>query len=220
MDKVNNLKYNVYKRKLNEELCNIDQFFIINRTCKINLETANQDIIDALQSETFVNNILKDKSITSTQEGNEIFTIFFSGCKETIQLGECENKIKMKENIAVNKSLIIYKHEIIYDGLLIPIMGFEVFDNNNHIDLECCKEISINYYIKKEIKDNFFLTDPTSSYYNDNCSVISNKSLYERKEFFNLNNLSIVQKNCKFIGYDDSSKTITNSCYVKDSNIN
>ena len=45
----------------------------------------------------------------------------------TIKLGECENKLKKFYNINEDEDLLIFKADIYYEGLLAPIVVYELY---------------------------------------------------------------------------------------------
>ena len=109
---------------------------------------------------------------------------------------------------------------------MIPIISFEVFSYSNnktlHLNLSICNNIPIEYKFPVNIDQyNLDIYDPSSRYYDDNCSYMSNISLYDRKKEYNLNhNLSICYKDCKFSNYNINSQIVTCFCNIKSSYIN
>ena len=71
--------------------CDIYEIFNQNRDCTINLETANQDIIEGLDDETFrnylINEVLNNNNEISITENIEMFNISKSNMDETLRLG-------------------------------------------------------------------------------------------------------------------------------------
>ena len=205
--------------------CDVNDFFNIDRECTINLEIADQKINEALTKESFMEFLsttsFQSDDIISIEVENEIFSITRSSQRDTINLGVCEDELKNIYAIRANESLIIYIHEFKSSYFLIPIIGFEVFNNFTKLDLGFCNDILIQYQFEVNItEDNFYIHNPNSNYYDDNCSYISDISLYERKEYYNLNNLSLCQKDCQFGNYDSTSKKVTCFCPVRNTFIN
>ena len=64
----------------------------------------------------------------------------------------------MKDKYKIDKAedLIIFKYENFIPGLLIPIIGYEIFHGNNTLDLNKCKNegIHFNYKIPVSIDEN------------------------------------------------------------------
>ena len=143
----------------------------------------------------------------------------------TIDLGECEYKLKGKYNISINDSLYIIKLEIYLDGMKIPKIEYEVYYplNNNFtkLDLSLCKDININISIPADIPINELdKYNASSGLYNDLCYTLSengtDKTLKDRQNDFVNNNMMICEENCEFIYYDNELKKASCSCSVKE----
>jgi hypothetical protein len=62
----------------------------------------------------------------------------------TVKLGQCENILKTYYNIRYNDSLIIFKFDYYKQGLLVPIVEYEVYDSKrNKLELDKCQNIGI-----------------------------------------------------------------------------
>ena len=121
------------------------------------------------------------KEIKKTHKGNpyQIITTNYQNDNDndkisTINLGRCEPYLKMHYNIAQNDSLIIFKYDYYSEGLLVPIIEYEVYDSNRNIlSLEVCKdvgiEISVPLLTEKEEEACIQLCD-------DNCEFLSYSS--------------------------------------------
>ena len=141
----------------------------------------------------------------------------------TINLGECENKLKEIYHIDNNLSLIILKIDYFMPGLLIPVIGYEVYEpiNKTQLDLNYCKDITIKLNIPVSINENnIFKHDPNSEYYNDECNRYTTDNgtdilLYDRKNEYIENNLSLCENNCTFKGYDKDTKKALCECETK-----
>ena len=145
----------------------------------------------------------------------------------SIKLDQCENILKEKYNLFPNDNLIIFKTEHIKEGLLIPLIYYEIFNpiTKEKLNLDYCRNenINIDILIPVSINDNIlFKYDPKNEYYNDICYnyKINNNdidlSLYDRKFEFNINNLSLCTKNCNFNGYDSQNKKVICNCKIQD----
>ena len=78
-----------------------------------------------------------------------------------------------------NETLIILKIDYNKTGLLIPIIGYEIYHprNKSKLDLSYCQKSSINYSIPVSIdEDNLFKYNPNSEYYNDECSTYTTEN--------------------------------------------
>ena len=143
----------------------------------------------------------------------------------TIDLGECEYKLKGKYNISLNDSLYILKIEAYLNDMKIPKIEYEVYYplNNNFtkLDLSLCKDININISIPVDIPINELdKYNASSGLYNDLCYTLSengtDKTLKDRQNDFVNNNMMICEENCEFIYYDNELKKASCSCSVKE----
>ena len=128
-----------------------------------------------------------------------------------IDLGDCEDSLRSKYDINENEELIIFKIENIFKGFNIPIIEYEIYlRNGTKISLDICKENTISYYLPVSINENeIFKYDPESNFYNDECNKYTTENntdmtLYDRKNEYNIKNLSLCEINCTFIGYNNS----------------
>ena len=141
----------------------------------------------------------------------------------TINLGECEDRLKSIYKIDKNLSLIIFKVDYFMEGLLIPVIGYEVYHplNFSQLNLNYCKNITIKLNIPVSINENnLYKHDPTSEYYNDECYTYTTEEgtdliLNDRQNDFNDNNLSLCEGNCIFNGYDTTTKKVLCECETK-----
>ena len=181
--------------------------------------------------DTLISNIIEEKDDKYIKEGNILYQITTSENQNnntytnvsTIKLGECEKILKDKYNISKNETLIILKIDYNIEGLLIPIICYEVYHptNKSKLNLSYCEESSINYNIPVTIdEDNLFKYDPNSEYYNDECNVYTTENgtdilLNDRKEEFKDNNMSLCENICNYIGYDKENKKALCECGIR-----
>ena len=98
-------------------------------------------------------------------------------------------------------------------------MFYEAFNLNFHFNLNECKDISIRYIFPVALnEDELYKYDPNSEYYSDNCSVINELSIYDRKKEYNDKNLSLCQANCYYNNYNFNTTKVTCSCNTTVSN--
>ena len=226
-----------------EEDCNcIDFFENICTINNVNAESENiiiSNIIDGISEglidkllEQVINEPKKDiiKKVNNTLY--QITSSFNQNNKSynnisSIRLGQCENILKEKYNLFPNETLIIFKTEHIEEGLLIPLIYYEIFNpiTKEKLNLDYCRNenINIDIFIPVSINDIIlFKYDPKNEYYNDicsNCKININNidlTLYDRQFEFNINNLSLCTKNCNFNGYDSLNKKVTCNCKIQD----
>ena len=227
------------EEKETKKYFNINDFYnnIINIHNKSNFD--EDDIISNIQkellsgalNELISNIILKEKNDLSIQEKNVIYQITSSENQNnknynnisTIKLGECETKLKQKYNISDNESLIIFKYDYYEEGLLIPIIEYEVYhpNENKKLDLNICENIIIDISIPVIInEENLFKYNSSNEYYNDLCFPYTTEkgtdiTLTDRKNEFINNNMSLCEKNCEYNGYDIYTKKALCQCKTK-----
>ena len=187
------------------------------------------DIKNGTLDSLLLNVINEDKLDYLIEGNNEIYHITSSYNQNNkeynntkILLGECEKKLKEANHIDINDTLIIYKLEYFVDGLNIPIVKFGVFSPNTkaQLDLSICESIrTISPVSNFDAIDenNLFKYDPTSDYYNDICYPYTTENetdivLFDRKNEFNKNNMSLCQKHCNFIEYNITTKKVLCEC--------
>ena len=143
----------------------------------------------------------------------------------TINLGECETKIKDEYNIPKDKPLYILKLDVKQQGLKIPKIAYEVYyplfgNNLIQLNLTVCKdskiEISIPIILTNDT-DIIDIINPASEYYNDICYTYTSKdgtdiTLSDRKNIFVNDNLTVCEENCKFNGYNYTTGKVSCSC--------
>ena len=219
--------------------CHSEYFF--TKKCFINYysmeaikETINiieSDIINHSMNDLLLNIIDNGKNDLLMNKDNIIYQITTSynqNNKEyqnmsTINLGECENILKTIYNIKKEETLIIFKIEYYIKGLLIPIIAYDIFHPNTKkkLDLNHCKNNRINIYIPVSIDENeIYKYDPNSEYYNDICNQTKSSSgtdiiLYDRKNEYNIKNMSLCEDNCEFKEYNITSKKVLCICDIK-----
>ena len=141
----------------------------------------------------------------------------------TIDLGDCEDILKGIYGIDQNLSLIILKIDYKMEGLLIPVIGYEVYHPKNRslLNLSYCSDTTIKLNIPVSIdEDEVDKYDPNSGYYNDDCYAYTTENgtdiiLNDRKNEFVDNNLSLCENDCTFNGYDPVTKKAKCECYTK-----
>ena len=138
-----------------------------------------------------------------------------------IKLEECENKIINNNDIKSNESILILKMDFFEDGLKIPIIEYEIYNNvtKNNLDLKDCDKVNIS--IPVSINENkLYLYNSSSNYYNDICYsyTTDNKTdiiLSDRRSQYINNNMSLCEANCQYEGYNYDTKESLCECKVK-----
>lgn len=223
------------------EECNCKEFF--ENICTINIaNTDNQsilitNIINGIQ-EGLINNqiekvILGERNDIIKLEVDTLYQVTSSYNQKnkasnnisTVILGDCEETLKSKYGISSKDTLIIFKTEKYLKGLLTPLIEYEVFNPNSKtkLNLEYCKleNLNIDFYIPVSINESLsFKHDPNGTYYNDICFTYTTEFntdiiLYDRKNEFNKNYLSLCQNNCTYKGYDSINKRALCNCQIQ-----
>ena len=194
------------------------------------IKNIREDIING-NLDTVIDNVVKEKEDVFIKKDNTLFQITTSENQNnntysnvsTIKLGDCERILRGKYDIKDNETLIILKIDYNITGLLIPIIGYEVYHprNKSKLDLSYCEESSISYNIPVSIdEEKLYKHDPNSEYYNDECSAYTTENgtdilLNDRKEEFNDNNMSLCENICDYVGYDLETKKALCECGIR-----
>ena len=163
------------------------------------------------------NDLIYQITTTENQKSNEYTNI------STINLGECEKTLRDIYKIKDDLSLIILKVDYYMDGLLIPVIGYEVYhpENKSQLDLNYCKDDTIKLNIPVSInEEKEYKHDPKSDYYNDECSAYTTDNgtdilLNDRQNEYITNNYSLCEENCTYSGYEKNTKKAVCECETK-----
>ena len=224
--------------EFNECVENCNTLDLINKVCKINNPVANQDgiknIRDSIKNGTLdelLDEILNTgKDLTLSEEGIKYQITTTKNQKinknveiSTINLGDCETRLKTSNGINGSLPLLIFKIDITVEGLKFPIVEYEVYDPNtkNILNLSVCSDLLIGLEVPVNIKeDELSKYDPTSEFYNDICTTTTSENgtdiiLSDRKNEYANKNFSLCDADCTFNGYDSSTKKASCNCNVK-----
>ena len=165
----------------------------------------------------------KDSTITITTTENQKNEK--SSNSTTIDLGDCETKIKDEYDIPKDKSLYILKIDVKQKDIKIPKIAYEVYyplygDNLIKLNLTACKDSKIEISIPVPLTDDIDKINPASDYYNDICYTYTSKdgtdiSLSDRKKDFVENGLTLCGEDCDFKVYNYTTGKSTCSCDVQ-----
>ena len=221
--------------------CNSEEFF--NGKCTIsnhNIESQSNLIIniingikDGSMDKLLIKYINENKKDIIKKVNNTIYQITSSYNQKNIKyqnissidLGECEKIIKEKYFIPSNETLLIFKTEKYIEGLLIPFIEYEIFNQKNKekINSNICKDrnINITFNIPVSINESIiYKYDLNNSYYNDICNIdIEDNGIditsYDRKNEYINNSLYLCTINCTYIGYNKENKTVMCLCQFR-----
>ena len=227
----NNNDFKVYNYSIIDySYINCLQINLSNTLNTLGIESFTTEITEEISHEKTRQKVLKEFNNTIILEGNDIkveiesegIDIIWTSTKNqindinknktTINLGNCENILKLENNIPLNDSLYILKLEKKEDGLKIPIIEYEIFYLFNEKEmkqlyLDKCKNEKIDISIPVNINnDNIDIYNKSSSYYNDLCSITYSKSkvditIKDRQNEFINNNMTLCEDNCDLIRY-------------------
>ena len=143
----------------------------------------------------------------------------------TINLGECETKLKEHYKIPLDKSLYILKLDVTQEGMKIPKIEYEVYYNLNEKNLEklnltVCENSKVELAIPAEINEDLDKLNTSSAYFNDICYTSTSDSgtdisLADRKKEFVENNKTLCEENCEFTKYNYETGKAICSCNIK-----
>ena len=141
----------------------------------------------------------------------------------TILLGDCEEKLKKHYGIGKDETLIIFKLDIHQEGLLIPLVEYDVYNplNLEKLNLSYCEDSKIGISIPVEIdENNLFKYNSSHEYYNDICYAYTTDSgtdiaVKDRQDEYVYNNLSLCESDCEYTYYNTTSKKATCECKAK-----
>ena len=138
-----------------------------------------------------------------------------------IDLGNCETLLRQEYGINNTEELIIFKIENKFEGIKIPIIEYDIFSKDGKkLNLDICKNDTIKYFIPVSINENeSFKYDPKSNFYNNRCDKYTTENdtdmtIYERKNEYNINNLSLCEFNCTFKGYNKNNSKVECDCII------
>ena len=188
-------------------------------------------------SEKIINcyfNKIKGEDIVINEDNNIVFTITTTKKQKmnenknitTINLGECENRLKDNYKIQKDNPLYIIKIDIKEEGMKIPKVEYEIYyplygNIYEKLDLSLCEDIKILISIPVSInEDDIDKYNSSSSFYNDICSTYTSNngtdvSLDDRQKEFIENNMTLCEEDCTLTGYDTKTEKALCSCNVK-----
>ena len=187
---------------------------IINGELDDILKNITENKIDYIQRNE---NIIYQITTSENQNNNK------KGDISTIELGNCEKRLKHIYKIEEHLPLIIFKVDYYISNTSIPIIGYEIYHplNKSKLDMNYCEDILLKLNIPVSIdEDNLFKYEPKNEYYTDNCYSYTTENgtdivLSDRKKEFSNNNLSLCEKNCDYIGYSKEIKNTYCNCGAK-----
>ena len=182
-------------------------------------------------NEIINNTIINDKEDLIEKENDAIYQLTSSENQKnkdynnisTLNLKECEKKLKDHYNISDNDPLIIFKVDNNVSNINIPIVEYEIYDpiTKQSLNLDICKDTTINIEYPVNInEEEIFKHDPNSAFYKDRCFPFTSDRgtdiiIEDRKKEYNEKNLALCEKDCEFIGYNKDNKKVSCKCMPK-----
>ena len=138
-------------------------------------------------------------------------------------MGKCEKKLKSHYHLEDEDPLIMFKIEFYQEGLLIPVVEYEVYNikEKEILNLTVCQNEKVQISIPVNIdEDNLFKYNISSDYYNDICFPFTTEYktdiiLIDRRNEYINNNMSLCESNCEFAGYNFNKKEAICECNIK-----
>ena len=151
----------------------------------------------------------------------------------TVDLGDCEQKLKDHYKIPKEESLIIYKTDIKTSNLIQSYIQYEIYNpiNLDKLSLSFCEgsKITIQSKINLDnstlslynslIQNGYNLFNINDSFYTDICSIYTSLNgtdltLSDRQdEIYKINgNISLCQTGCKLISFEPTIKNVKCDC--------
>ena len=173
------------------------------------------------------NIIIKDKKSISYKNNNIIYELSSTDIdnndynKSSINLRECENKLKLNNNININDSLLIFKVDIYGVDILIPLIEYEIFNikTKEKLNLSICKNDKIDISIPVKLNENILYEyNISDEYYNDICCIKDKDIdiiLNDRRNEYYTNNMFVCEKDCFFKEYNYVTKEVICECLIK-----
>ena len=211
------------------DICNYDD--IKNGKCFLdNTDIESLKLVYSLLSNIILNEYNNEDVILKSDEGISFHLTNTLNEKEKlykeknnyynlsiIDLGDCERKLKAKNGIPDNISLIILKFESYYENSAIKNVQYEIYDpikKKKITDLSVCQNDKIDIYVPtnldnetliiyKDLKNQGYdIYNPNDTFYNDICTKYTSVNytdltLNDRKNIF-YDNQVFCQENCQY----------------------
>jgi len=223
-----------------EECSSID---FLNKVCKTRYNSLDikKNITDSLRNDiksgklsSLLSNITSGDKIDITIVDDDIIYQITSSDNQNnkndvndnasiLKLKQCEDILKANNGISENETLIILKIDVYKEGLLMPVIEYEVYHPTEFykLNLSDCDDLKIEISLPVSInEDELYKHDPSSDYYNDKCCSYTSDNgtdviLSDRQNEYASNNLSICEDNCELINYDTETKYASCNCSIK-----
>ena len=235
----NDLQYEIINEHLCVEECNSIDF--LNNVCKARYNSLEikKNLTDNIRNDitsgklrSLLSNVTSGNKIDITViEDDIIYQITSSNNQNNknpdntsiLKLKGCEERLKSNNGISENETLLIFKIDIYKEGLLMPVIEYEVYHPTEFykLNISDCDDLQIEISLPVSInEDELYKHDPSSDYYNDKCYPYTSDNgtdviLNDRQNEYANNNLTICEDNCELIDYDKETKYASCNCNIK-----
>ena len=170
--------------------------------------------------------VIKTEKITVTFTTSENQKNNINNNQTTIDLGECENLLRIEYNISPNETLYMKKMDIVQQGMKTSKVEYDVYcklfgTNLIKLNLTVCEKSKISIFMPFIITDNVDKYNTSSGYYNDICYTTTSEdgtdiTLKDRKTNYIDGDKIICQEDCQFTTYDSEKSKAECLCNVKE----
>ena len=219
---------NLIPNNIEEFITFFDNLFNNNETSKDNIfENIGNELINGTLNTLIDNVILKEKKDLKYEDGNILYELISTDIENndnnisSINLGACENKLKINNNISINDPLLMLKADIYEIGMLFPRIEYEIYNilTKQKLNLSICNEDKVDISVPVKIdEDKIYKYNISDDYYNDICSISDSKIdiiINDRRNDFYKNNMSVCEKDCTFKDYNFDTKKASCECFIK-----
>ena len=233
---IKNYSQNIINIEENSDIMEyLNKTFIDNLIYETNNDTLKKEMVDnviyAIKHGFFEEYMLKEnKSDIIKETDNEIYQISMLSTQlnnsdnnnSIIILGDCENKLKWSNKIQPNEDLIIFKVAHKNSYFKTQILEYSIFSmNGTQINLDICNNSIVQHIIPVKInEDELYKYNPDDEFYKELCNQYTSNegtdmTIYDRKNDFNEQNLSLCENNCEFKEYKRDVKKVICDCKIK-----
>ena len=187
------------------------------------------------QNNTNQNTIVKTETMVIQFSSSEEQKNSDSSNISSIDLGDCENKLRSAYNLSEDEDLIIYKVDIKSEDLSNTYVIYEVYDSSlNQLNLSHCQDTKISISVPVQLEENlntlvdsltesgYDIFSEEDSFYNDICSTYTSENgadmlLSDRKTdiYTNIQNNTFCQTGCELVSYNATTKKAKCNCNVE-----
>ena len=220
------------------KLCKLDE--ILDNKCSKEIE--NYQIEDVY---SYILTNLINNNYSLIQTNNIIFEVSTSKDQiisknkniSNIDLGKCEQRLKVLNNISESKDLIIFKIDTKCLNQSTTYVQYEIYnpDNYKKLEMSLCKDLKIDIYTPIYLDDEtqslfsslkksgYDLFNSNDSFYNDFCTPYTSVNgtdilLKDRKkDIFQKNgDMDLCQKNCELEYYNENTQKAKCNCAAQE----